>query len=640
MKKFGKRLSFLLAILVLISFALPTALLAEQETTIVIHKLVMTQDDLGAFKGFTDYNGTAINPESYGTNVKEVSNVAFRLYKEIVEGATVPDDAILGSKIPHGGSEVAKANSNYQLITTKAYPDGVFLTGDGNLGATIPNLENGTYIIVEDKVASTYENDGALPADSKAIPATITLPYTLPDGSGYFDNNNPLHLYPKNTEEKPDITKTFGEGLTGEPSLTIGDSVPYIVTTTIDKGATYKTLTWTDTMANGLTYDKNLFVSATGTTLTTDDYEMIQTNQGFILNLTAAGLAKVETAAASGEVTITLNYSATINEDAEVDTNQANTITLEYGNRPTENRLPKEVIVGDNGEIKVSKTWAEGTTPVAVTFDVFDTNGNRVGEIVLDAEASEATLTGLDAGSYYVVEPLIAGISPSYETTGNTAQITNNNNTNPDPITPDPIVVVTYGQKFVKEDSDEATRLAGAQFYISKTNADKTISYLALKDETAREAELTAYTEAEAAYIDAVAKETSTPENIASLKAARDEAYEAMNMSWTWVDVTDSAYVLISSADGSFEIKGLAAGTYSLVEIKAPEGYALPTEPNFEFTVSEGSYDDENIIKITNTALSIPQTGGTGTVIFFVSGVAIMALALVGMKLKKSKDAE
>lgn len=635
MKKFGKRLSFLLAILVLISFALPTALLAEQETTakqetkIVIHKLVMTQKDLGLFAGFNDYNGTAIDPVKYGDNVKEVSGVAFRLYKE-ADDKTV--GATLGDEIPYEGL----TDSTYYLQVTEGSVNGVYLTEADNAGATISNLANGTYVIVEDKVASTYENDGALPADSKAIPATITLPYTLPDGSGYFDNNNPLHLYPKNTEEKPDIEKIFGDELTGVPSLTIGDSVPYIVTTTIDKGATYKTLTWTDTMANGLTYDKNLLVSATGTTLTTDDYEMIQTNQGFILNLTAAGLAKVETVAASGEVTITLNYSATINEDAEVDTKQANTITLEYGNRPTENRLPKEVIVGDNGEIKVSKTWAEGTTPVAVTFDVFDTNGNRVGKIVLDAEASVATLTGLDAGSYYVVEPLIAGISPSYETTGNTAQITNNNNTNPDPITPKPIEVVTYGQKFVKEDKDEATLLAGAQFYISKTNAN-TVSYLALKDEATRATELNDYTVAEAAYIDAVAKKTG---DIANLKAARDKAYEAMNMSWTWVAETTNAYVLISSVDGSFEIKGLAAGTYSLVEIKAPEGYALPTEPNFEFTVGDDSYAVENIIKITNTALTIPQTGGTGTVIFFVSGVAIMALALVGMKLKKSKDAE
>ena len=626
MKKFGKRLSFLMAILVLISFALPTALLAEQQTAIVIHKLVMTQSDLGAFEGFTDYNGTAIEPAEYGANVKEVSGVAFRLYMEADAGA---DGALLGSDIPYEGL----IDSTYYLPVTEGAVNGVYLTGADNAGATISNLANGTYVIVEDKVASTYENDGALPADSKAIPATITLPYTLPDGSGYFDNNNPLHLYPKNTEEKPDITKTFGDDLTGVPSLTIGDSVPYTVKTTIDKGATYKTLTWTDTMDAGLTYDKNLSVDATGTNLTPADYEMIQTNQGFILNLTAAGLAKVETAATSVEVVITLSYSATINEGAEVDTNQANTITLEYSNRPTENRLPKEVIVDDNGEIKVSKTWAEGTALVAVTFDVFDTNGNRVGEINLAAGASEASLTELAAGSYYVVEQPVEGITPSYQSAANTAIVHNDGENNVIIVTPDPIEIVTHGEKFVKVDSnDPAKLLPGAQFYISKTNADNTVSYLALKDEATRATELTAYTVAEAAYI-------ADPED-ESLKAARDETYKAMNMSWTWVAETTNAYVLISSADGSFEIKGLAAGTYSLVEIKAPEGYALPTEPNFEFTVGAGSYADENIIKITNTALTIPQTGGTGTVIFFVSGVAIMALALVGMKLKKSKDAE
>ena len=164
MKKFGKRLSFLLAILVLISFALPTALLAEQQTTIVIHKLVMGQTDLDAFNGFDNYDGTLIDPNSDGqyaigenTYAIEISGVAFRLYKELVleEGAQLPEGAILGSDIPHGGSEVATVGSYYLPIENTESTEYVFLTGEGNNGATIPNLENGTYIMVEDKEEST-----------------------------------------------------------------------------------------------------------------------------------------------------------------------------------------------------------------------------------------------------------------------------------------------------------------------------------------------------------------------------------------------------------------------------------------------------------------------------------------------------
>ncbi|MBK1637339.1 hypothetical protein CKO19_16650, partial [Rhodovulum adriaticum] len=34
---------------------------------------------------------------------------------------------------------------------------------------------------------------------------------TKPDGSGYFSVEEPLHLYPKNTEEKPEIDKNFAD---------------------------------------------------------------------------------------------------------------------------------------------------------------------------------------------------------------------------------------------------------------------------------------------------------------------------------------------------------------------------------------------------------------------------------------------
>jgi len=92
--------------------------------------------------------------------------------------------------------------------------------------------------------------------------------------------------------------------------------------------------------------------------------------------------------------------------------------------------------------------------------------------------------------------------------------------------------------------------------------------------------------------------------------------------------------------DGTFEVKGLAEGSYILEEIKAPSGYALPTDPDTDFKVvaahGEGSYTLETE-EILNRAITIPQTGGMGTMAFTLLGGALMASA-VGYYKKTSKE--
>ena len=75
------------------------------------------------------------------------------------------------------------------------------------------------------------------------------------------------------------------------------------------------------------------------------------------------------------------------------------------------------------------------------------------------------------------------------------------------------------------------------------------------------------------------------------------------------------------------------------METKAPAGYALPTN-EFSFEVDENSYGDELGLtqKILNTKITIPQTGGMGTVIFFVAGIALMGLAAYGLKRRLSAE--
>lgn len=122
-----------------------------------------------------------------------------------------------------------------------------------------------------------------------------------------------------------------------------------------------------------------------------------------------------------------------------------------------------------------------------------------------------------------------------------------------------------------------------------------------------------------------------------------------------WVTSKDEATNFISDAEGKFEIKGLAYGEkgdnntgstdYILVETKAPKGYALPTNPETTFTVNKTSYyqDPANLVdaeakEINNQKVTIPNTGGIGTIIFTVVGLLFILTAFTVLR-RKSKEA-
>ena len=159
---------------------------------------------------------------------------------------------------------------------------------------------------------------------------------------------------------------------------------------------------------------------------------------------------------------------------------------------------------------------------------------------------------------------------------------------------------------------------------------------------------------------------------IDQLRAKYEAAFKTAGSLYEWKAVTetdpekiatqDGIVTLASDSKGRFEIQGLAYGDYYLKEVKKPAGYAALADIKFE--VKAGSYDGLGDIGYTNNAgdvdensgtdaqvkvknaqqvknkiVTIPETGGIGSLVFIVAGLAIMAGAFVAYKKSQAVEA-
>ncbi|WP_105101236.1 isopeptide-forming domain-containing fimbrial protein [Streptococcus suis] len=643
MKKITKLFSVFATLLTvfgtLVSLA-PVAHAATQETTVIVHKVVMDETAFNDFEyqeDFDKYNGNQIDDlkEYFNTqSATEVKDVRFKVWKKVEAGTTATTETKTGANLG-----IADDNDNYQLDPT--YPNGVLTTTNG----AEFTLANGTYIFVEDKENSPYYNGQKELTGMKAVPFKLVLPQAKTDGTGYFNETDALHVYPKNTENEPTIDKTFGDNTKNQKDVNIGDTIDYKITTKVPKDAAYKTFAWEDTMVAGLDFttgslkitdNKNVGLQAN------TDYTLVETKRGFTVKLTVDGLTKLENAAKAGEVTFTLTYNATLNDSAAVDTAIPNKVKLIYGNRPSDFNEPKST-TPSNGQIIIEKTWGDGTTKKDVVFSIYEEEtGKFIKKVTLTAGTPSVTVTDLEDKKYLVIEEHVAGSLPTYNNdTQGTIRVENKKNPNPNPLTPEDPKVITYGKRFVKTDAateaNSALKLTGAEFVVTNEQGQ----FLALKGADAQAEAIKEYEAAEEAYVTAVKNNVG---DIETLKATRNAKYEAMNMQWEWVDGQDKAFTFVSSEDGKFEVKGLKAGNYSLVETKAPDGYALLTSA-VPFVVAPNSWTTatdtpiEGHQRVENKKVTIPQTGGIGTVVFTVVGLSTMVFAFIAMKKRQAEEA-
>lgn len=652
---------------------------ASTTSTIDIHKIVMEAGVLKDWKPEEHTtNGGKIEGENiqkfFGAKSKEVAEVYFEVYKEVPAGTagTVTGEE-LNKKYPSKEIDTTKAYQKVAEKMTTANGTGSidlteFLDKDGE------KVKDTKFVIVENLEKSTYkENNKTLSKEGKAIPSAIVLPATIMGG-------DVLHLYPKNTDaEAPEVVKDYKDEFnTGDAAKTnalnnkrdqetidkdkkdhqIGDKLDYRVETLFKENTSYQTAYWQDSMTAGLTYNQDLKVFIDGKAAAAEDYTIEKNDAtGFYVSLTEKGLAKVNGAE---KHLVALEYSATLNEKAIVNIPESNDVDFFYGNDQKRGNTPKTTKPKDK-KITVNKEWDNGTFAdgESATFQLYDAStGEAVGDpVTINKDKPTHTWKNLnDEKSYKPVEiNRQEGEETSYEVTEQgTIKVVNYKGNNKE-INPKEPKVVQHGKKFVKLDEKTNERLAGAEFVVMDSTQKK---YLVQKSAEQAANDRQEYTKEKAIYDQYIADKDQAKADAQYPKVKA--AYDKLNTKYDWsTDAKDANLVkLVSNENGQFAIDGLADGTYYLKETVAPKGYAEIKEPQ-KFEISENSWASEGNIEFTknqegkdkiaaegtsamkvgNRNLTIPQTGGIGTIIFTAIGLAIMASAVIAIKKRQATEA-
>ena len=129
------------------------------------------------------------------------------------------------------------------------------------------------------------------------------------------------------------------------------------------------------------------------------------------------------------------------------------------------------------------------------------------------------------------------------------------------------------------------------------------------------------------------------------------EYYKLTNGVVSWVTIDDATYekivaeatTVITGENGAAEFKGIEAGSYQLVEIKAPQGYNLLTTPKDVTIASDGEHAHVTATATVenNTGSVLPSTGGMGTTLFYtIGGVLVVAAGVLLVTKKRMNNME
>lgn len=531
---------------------------------------------------YTKYEGTADNVTKIGYSLDAKTEKLLGLESDDVdytaEGVDYYTASVLDEKLDTflANGEAVKTSIEQLLSQSTSFP-----ATDDHGTATVSSLPLGLYLISE------YN----YPAETTGTtePFFVSLPMTDVDMNGNAVWIYDVNVYPKNQLETPEIDKVIvgNDGNeTKELDVQVDDSTMFRIRADVPNYVgKLKTFKITDTLSEGLAYDKASYVVYGVDTekqirkklMNGNEYYFTQDGQKLEWTFQNANISATDTKIHLYDV-IEIEYSATLTKLAvvgEPNTNAASmtystTTNLDAQDDPTETVTVTEIPGVYTYAVDLYKYGDsdEGNPLKNVTFELQDGEGNPMAA----SEQEDGTV-----GVYYIDKDGTAVI-----TTGNDGHIY--------------IKGLEAGTYYLKETN------TNQGFHLLKNKIEITITS---NEDTYTESETGTYVLADPAW---------------NYKKGADRNYSSGEL-FLLPDMEKPAYIsfnttIVTSEEGS-------------VVMYEPERLAWDSN----YAMGEKGTADAGVVKlyVNNTKIfQLPMTGGNGTLLFVVAG-AVIAMAGCGI---------